>query len=247
MKAKGVWAGGLIAAMAFCALPSVALAQFNDGTRYNVRTIRVTGQGEVRVRPNIATVRFAVETVGSTAEEASQANATAMDRVLNALLEEGVPRSEIRTEGYNVYPEYAPDRVPGNELQPPRIRGYRAMNMVVVRTRDLDEVGSLIDVGLKAGANRLSGVGFQVENADAVESEALTAAVLDARRQAETMAAALGVRLGNVIDATTSSQPVRPFYRDMAEGVAMAASAPTPIEPGEQTVNAMASLVFAIE
>lgn len=227
------------------AVPGRSSAQLTT-PMYNARTIRVSGQGEVRATPDLATVNFGVQTVGSTAEEASQGNAATMQQVIQALTAAGVARNDIRTTGFSVYPEYAPDRVPGGELEPPRIRGYRANNQVTVRTRDLTGVGELIDIGLAAGANNLGGVGFEIENSDAVQAQALTEAVTDARRAAETIAAALGVRLGAVLDATTDAQPVRPMYREMM-AVARQSADSTPVEPGEQTVFANASLVFAIE
>lgn len=214
------------------------------------RTIRVSGVGEVRVQPDLATVQFGVETTGATAQEAGQANATAMDQVIRALTEAGVSRENIRTSGYSLYPEYAQQQQrPSSEQEAPRIVGYRAMNQVAVRTTDLEGVGRLIDVGLQAGANRMHGVYFEVQNGAAAQADALRRAVDAARGSAETMAAALGVTLGPVLDASTSSEPVRPLYRMASERMAMDAygAAPTPIEPGEQTVTATASLIFGIQ
>lgn len=230
--------------------PMAAEAQVaQPAVRYEARTIRVSGTGEYRVQPDLAILQFAVETTGATAQDAASANAERMEGVIGALVAAGVGRSDIQTSGYALFPEYAEDRRPGAEREPPRIRGYRAMNQVSVRTRDLDGVGSLIDAGLAAGANRLSGVGFEIEDRQAAEAEALARAVEDARAAAETMARALGVTLGPVLDATTAAQPMQPFYRGMAQDMRMeaAVAAPTPIEAGEQTVRATASLVYGIE
>src|SRR5699024_9080109 len=138
------------------------------------------------------------ETTGTTAEEAGGANATLMERVITTILGSGVVREDVRTSGYSVYPEYTspPRDDPG---QTPQIRGYRAMNMVSVRTTDLDRVGALIDAGLRAGANRLQGVSFELVNSAAAEAEALEMAVGKAHTAAETMARALGVQLGTVL------------------------------------------------
>jgi len=221
------------------------------GSQDPVRTIRVSGNGEVRVQPDVATVQFAVETVGQTAEEAGQANAAVMSRLIEALVREGVSRAEIQTSGYGIHPEYAPPPRPGAEPEPaqPRIRGYRAMNQVSVRSTELERVGGLIDVGLRSGANRLHGVSFEVADPSAARSEALGRAVQDARRSAETLASALGVRLGAVLDASTTADPAPPMFRSMSRDLAMSAESlvTTPIEPGEQTIRAIASVVFLIE
>lgn len=222
-------------------------AQLGSERVVDARTIRVSGVGEIRAVPDLATLQFAVETVGATAQDASRENAQAMDRVIQALLGAGIRREDISTSGYSLYPEYA--QVPRGETEPPRIRGYRASNQVGVRTTQMDRLGQLIDVGITAGANRLSGISFEVRDAQAAQAQALERAVNNARASAETIARALGVTLGPVLDASTMSDPIRPVFRAQAQAAMsmdMAAAAPTPIEPGEQTVHASASLVFQI-
>lgn len=230
--------------------PMMAFGQTGmDGE--NQRTIRVSGMGQATAVPDLATVEFAVETTGATAQEAGQTNADAMQRVIAALRAAGVGEADIRTSGYGIYPEYETPSRQMPEADPLRIRGYRATNQVSVKTTDLDGIGRLIDVGLQAGANRMHGVRFELRNSAAAEAAALEDAVGKARAAAETMARALGVRLGAVLDASTSSQPPQPMYRmaaqDMSREVMQMAAPPTPIEVGEQTIHAVASLVFAIE
>lgn len=234
----------LLSAALACAAPTVA--QEVPRTSLVARTIRVSGVGEVRAKPDEARIELAVETQAPTARAAGEENARIAERVIAALVRAGVPRGEIETRGYSLFPDY---REPRPDDTDPVIRGYRAANMVSVRTERLDRVGALIDVALGAGANRLNGIGFGLRNDAAPRAAALREAVAEARRAAEVMAAALGVRLGPVLDASTGVDPRPPFpmpaYRmDMA--VAQSASARTPIEPGEQTVAATASLVFAV-
>jgi uncharacterized protein YggE len=233
-----------VAAAAQAASAQVAPVEISP----NTRTIRVSGMGEFRVKPDLATVQFAVETTGTTAQAAGEANADLMERVIATILGSGVVRDDVQTSGYSVYPEYAyPGR--GDESQPPTIRGYRAMNMVSVRTQNLERVGALIDAGLRAGANRLHGVSFELTNTSAAKARALEMAINEARAAAETIARTLGVQLGNVLDASTNAEMPRPYFRaapapmDMA---AMGSAAMTPIEAGEQTITAMASVVFEI-
>lgn len=236
-----VGVGALLALALLGGVVSETSAQ-HAGGEVSQRAIRVMGTGEVRVMPDQARISFAVETFAESADAAGADNARRMDRVIAALVRAGVPREDMETQRYSVYPEYIHDR----EGAEPRIRGYRATNQMVLTTTELERVGELIDVALGAGANRMEGVGFSLQDADAASARALTQAVERARATAQTIAAALGVRLGPVIEASTSTAPSPPMYRMEAAPMADARTT-TPITPGEQTVQATVSLAFAIE
>jgi uncharacterized protein YggE len=240
---RGLW---MVSALALALTgPGVATAGAQEPTRgARERTIRVTGVGEVEVTPDEARISFAVDTSAETAQAAAEQNATTMERLIAALTAAGIPRRDIETQHYMVHPEYVHEE----GMREPRIRGYRATNQVLLRTRSLERVGELIDIALRAGANRVDGVSFAVTNPSEVMAAALTEAVERARRSADAIAAALGVRVGPVLDATTSAAPPQPMMRQemMAMGGADAA-APTQIQPGEQTVMATVSVVYAIE
>ncbi|HET7274696.1 MAG TPA: SIMPL domain-containing protein [Longimicrobiaceae bacterium] len=236
-------APALLAMTAF-ATPAAAQGPGMMMEHHPPRSIDVTGSGEVQAEPDLANLRFAVETLAPTAQEAAAENAERMDQVIRALVDAGVPRADIETENYTVYPEYVHDP----DAEEPRLRGYRVRNQISLETGDLDRVGSLIDVALTAGANRVEGVSFSLEDAAAAQAEALRRAVASARSTAETIAAALGVPLGEVINASTSTEIVQPvMYRRVAQmEMADASAAPTPIEPEEQTIRAVVSVSFAI-
>jgi uncharacterized protein len=206
--------------------------------RPDARGIRVTGTGEEPVPPDLPHLDLAVETFAPTAREAGEENARVMERVIQALVRAGIPRAEIETRGYSLFPEYPPQ--PREPVATPQPRGYRALNMVTFRTQELARVGPLIDIALGAGANRLDGVRFGLQDPEAAQSQALALAVERARRSAETMAGSLGVRLGRIVDASTVADMVRPVPFDMAR-VAMEDAPETPIQPGEQTVNCIAA------
>lgn len=234
------------AAVLFTALLPVPAAAQNLPVPPGARVIRVAGMGEVRAQPDEAELLLAVESSAATARAAGQDNARRMDRVIEALVAAGVPRGDIETRNYSVFPEYVHDE----GRSEPRIRGYRASNQVSVRTRQLARVGELIDVALNAGANRMNGVSFRVRDAEAVRAQALRQAVERARVSATAIADALGVRLGPVMDASTTGEVVRPvpmMMRAQADMMEAGASTPTPIQPSEQVIHAQVWVTFGIE
>jgi uncharacterized protein YggE len=88
---------------------------------------------------------------------------------------------------------------------------YVATNMVTVVTRNLDQVGRLIDLGLGAGANNINSLYYDLTDRTSAESGALADAVADAKRQAEVMAQAAGGRLGDLVELGTQQPQYRPY------------------------------------
>lgn len=228
-------------AIVLSSFASPASAQSNANP-YAVRTIEVDGTGETRTSPDTADLDLAIDTQARTAEEAAGKNAALATKVIDALKSRLGDKGKITTGGYSLEPQY--DQRPN---QKPTIIGYNAANTVTVNTRALDLVGALIDSAIAAGANRVNSLNFSVKDDTRPRTEAIAIATRDARAQAAALAAALDVKLGKVLKATTLSEQ-RPIPIRMGRAMAMsAASVATPVEPGEVTVPATVSLTFEIE
>lgn len=211
------------------------------------RTIAVSGEGEVKVPPDLALVSFAVETTAPAAGAAVAENAHKSTVLADEIKQQIGSNGKVSTTRYSLDPVYE-QRERGSTPAPPRITGYVARNEVRAETRAIDSIGKLIDTATKAGANRVAGLEFTLEQRSQAQNDALQRAGQDARRQADAAAAALGVKLGKVLSAATSAAPVvipRPYAR---MGAAMAeASAPTPVEAGDVTVSATLQVTYEIE
>jgi uncharacterized protein len=206
------------------------------------RVIHVSSRATVQRAPDRAVVQLAVETLAPTAGEAMTGNAATMDRVLAALRRLGVPEARIRTTRIELHPRYETRR----DGTPPAIVGYQAANQVMVELDDLDLVGRVIDAAVGAGANRVTGVAFQLRDLDAAYHEALRLAVARARTEAEVIADALGEPLGPPIQVSTGAvQLPPPQFRVEAMRMDVAAAAP-PVQPGELEVPATVSITYLI-
>ncbi len=203
--------------------------------------IEVNGSASVSLPSDLAIVSFSVETEAPSAGRAAQENADLMTEVLDALRATGLEALEVDTHGYQLQPVYRGRGEPG---EVPRIGGYRAMNQVRARTAAVGEVGQLVDAAIGAGANRVTGLSFAASEPEPARLEALRMAVENARAQAETMADALGMPLGRVLEmrgGADRSPPVQPYLMR-----AEAAMASTPIEAGDQEVSAAVTIRFAL-
>jgi len=122
-----------------------------------------------------------------------------MSAVLEAIRGLGVDEGEIRTQRVDLHPRYAhPESEPRAQAQPqqPRITGYVATNQVLVTLDDVGMVGRMIDAGIAAGANHVSGIQFRLSDPESVHREALRLAIEKARREAQAIAEALDETAG---------------------------------------------------
>lgn len=237
--------------LALIAITGIAGAE-PEAEMPEVPTLQVRGSAEARADPDEATVRLGVLAQEPTAREAqSRANEIAAG-ILSGLEELGISPSDIQTSELRLHPVVAsvPQSRPSRPEEPrePEIVAYQATNVVAVRLTDLARVGPAIDAGLAAGANRLEGVAFGLQNDLPMRQEALRLAVREARAKATAIAEALEISLGEVLEVSEGgvSVHVPRFSQGMVMMRAEAASAATPVAAGQITVSAEVSIRYRI-
>jgi hypothetical protein len=217
-------------------------AQTSDSSE-PVRTISVTGTGKVELTPDTAYIYIGVHSEGPDAVEAVSSNNEKSEAVKDALVALGVDEKDIQTTNFSIYPQPRYD----DQGQPTGEITYMVDNTVYVKVSDLDMVGEILDAAVKAGANSINGISFDLEDKSAAMAEAREKAVDDANVQAQQLADAAGVSLGPVITITTSSvAPVVPIYgKGGGASVEMAAS--VPVSPGQMTISVDVFMVYGIQ
>ena len=214
-----------------------AMAQ--DG-RDRMRTISVTGTGSATAKPEIAEVQIGVQTDARTAAAALNANTTAMNTLFTTLKNAGIAETDMQTSGFNVGPRYDA----AQQGRPPTIAGYQVTNQVAVKERELAKLGELLDQVVQGGANSIHGIRFTLGKPDSIADLARKAAMADAKRKAELLAAEGGVKLGRIVSINEGGTAEPRFQEGMA---AMRAAAPVPVAPGELTVRASLRVTWALE
>src|SRR6266566_8596101 len=194
------------------------------------------GQGTVSVQPDEAKVQFSVVTQAVTAQDAASQNATQVTAALAALRSVLGPNANLKTLSYSLNPNYS------NGSQPILI-GYTATNTVQVTLSDLSLIGKVIDTGIQAGANRVQGLQFGLQDDQPSRAQALKLATAQAKANADAMASGLGQHTGAAIaiqqGGTSIPTPV-------LLGVAATPSATTPVETGVVNVQASVTLDVAL-
>jgi uncharacterized protein YggE len=227
-------------------LPAVAFAQQHphhpEHHKMAAPSVTVSGEGRVTMEPDLAEIEIGVVTDARTAPQAGKENAAKLAKVVAEIKKSIGPGDEVKTIGYSLSPNYRYPKEGGR----PEITGYKATNIVRVRTGALQGVGSLIDAATQSGANTIQRLAFTLKDEDAAKREALRSAAAKAKSKAEDMARALGLKIARVLSVVEGEQGFQPVIREMRAGGIMAQdTAPTPVESG--TIQVRASVTLTAE
>jgi uncharacterized protein YggE len=219
------------------ALPTLFLLSLIAQAQAPPPFVRASGNATVPVKPDKAQIQFAVVTTAATATDAASQNANQVTAVLAALGNVLGPNPNIQTLSYSLNPNY---NYPQNGQ--PILTGYTASNTVQVILTDLSLIGKVIDTGIQAGANRVQGLQFGLQDDQPSRAQALKLATAQAKANADAMASGLGHHTGRAIaiqeGATSTPTPV-------LLGAATP-SATTPVETGVVNVQASVTLDVAL-
>ena len=190
-----------------------AAAQTTDTA--NVNVIHVSGSGSVTGTPDRAQLTFSVQTENANVKTAQSDNAVRMNAVIDALVAAGIPKEQMKTTGYSIYPVYQDS----TGLLNPKITTYQVTNTLQVTLKDVNQTGNVIDTAVTNGINTVSSIQFMLsdEQAQALRTEALKKAVTLARADADVVAAALGVNITGTQSADIS-QGYTPVVYDNYHG-----------------------------
>jgi uncharacterized protein YggE len=208
--------------------------------------IWTNGEGEVKAIPDTAVLVLGVESQAATVSNAQQQAQQSMDTVMKALKSNGVADKDIQTQRFSITPvlQYS-DK--GNN---PQIVAYTVSNSLTVKIRQVNNTGPVIDAVAQAGGNltRISNVNFTIDDPTALETQAQTKALNDAKSKAKMIAGTLGITLGKLTYAQVNSTGLPQSTIAFSKNAMDAAPAPTtPISPGEITIQASATTNWNID
>ncbi|GGB61617.1 DUF541 domain-containing protein [Virgibacillus dakarensis] len=200
------------------------------------RTMKVTGTATVSAEPNLVTIQLAIVTENNELTQAQQENAQKVEKVIQSLLQLGIPRENIQTAAYTIHPHY--DYVDGKQV----FSGYEVTHALTVRIENIDQAGVIIDTAVQNGVNRVSNVDFTVRNSQKYYQQALRAALENATAKAETIA--------ETIDVTLDPHPIRIVEEANEQPIVYQTFAvakentSTQLEPGQITFSASVRVKF---
>ena len=204
--------------------------------------VQVSGYSQKEVTPDVARITLSINSVNASLEKAKNENTQIANRVFASLNEQGVTNEQIKTSTYQVDPiyNYEKDKLP-------KLEGYRVTNSLEIRT-SIDKVGILVNEVTNVGANEINSIRFETANETNSKNEALQAAVEDALKKAEVIAATLNKRAARVTLVNESGVSYHPLMVEsrLLKSVAMDGTAPN-IAAGKVTITANVQVTVELE
>ena len=161
---------------------------------------------------------------------------------------DGFKDESIETSGFSLNPRYDWS---GN-IQ--RLIGYDMRTTVTVTDVPMDEIGVMLTQVVENGANEIDQVSYFSSQYDQAYNQALAKAIELSKTKGEALAAASGMKLGQVLMIQEQSDNQHGRYvnadlaaaKNMAMADAVAESASMEVMPGEMQVTARITVDFEL-
>lgn len=222
-------------------LAAVVLLSSCMATKTLVRTIEVSGSGEVELTADVASFSIQVSELAKTTKEAQSMANDKMSSILKVLRAEQIAEKDIKTTALALRPSY---RWVDNQQT---LEGQVASQSLTVTLRNLPSLGPVIDKLGEISGISLNAVRLDKEDKSEALTEARQKAVAQALAKAEVYANSANMRVGSPItisESSVSSSPYEPRAMKMManESYDMA----TEIPVGTMTVRSTIYLLLEL-
>jgi uncharacterized protein len=236
---------GFATIFANAVFPLAMLAQTGSANSVQ-KTIEISATEKVQVPAETATLKIGYQNQASSKDAAYAENTRTANKVVQALLDAGVPKDAIETESLNLARDE--DRYGTTSQQPAT---YSASQEWLIQSK-ASEAQRIVDIAVAAGANQIESVDWTVADPQRLDDRAYAAALARAKAVAGQTAAQTGVKLGAIISVANSASPANRFGPKDKELMAVEVSAAKlampmlKLQPGTVERDASVTITYAI-
>ena len=158
------------------------------------RTIRVTGKGMIRLKPDTTQVTMTLNGISAVYAETLARSASDTEQIRSALAQIGFSRDDLKTLSFRVEPEYEGYQEEGVYKQ--RLVGYRFLHeMKIGFPSDNERLGQVLSALAATELAPEFQIGYTVKDREAAKNALIGMAVADAKAKAAALTDAAGVKL----------------------------------------------------
>lgn len=184
-----------------------------------MRTIRVTGKGQIKVRPDMTQITMSLEGLYKDYNETLKLSSQDTETLKDILSGFGFERLDLKTLNFSVDTEYESykDR-DGSYKQ--RFTGYRYRHMLKVEfDSDNERLGKILYALANGKVRPEFRISYTVKDPEATKNTLLGKAVKDAREKASVLTEAAGIGLKDIQSIDYSWGEIDFEYRPMDGGI----------------------------
>jgi hypothetical protein len=182
-------------------------AQEIQVTRQN-KTIAVTAEDSVTADAEVAVLDIGYHNFAPTHEDAYRENIRVSDQIVKTLLGAKIPKTKIQTEKLQLTrAEVVNEKWTVEMIKAHQFTAEQSWHVTVA----VSDAQAIVDLSVKAGANEVDDVDWNVSDPLALQARASGAALAKARTIADQMAKGLGTKLGELVYASNRAPAARMF------------------------------------
>ena len=164
-----------------------------------MRTIRVTGKGQLKVHPDMTRITIELEGTHMDYKDALTESSRATEEMKNLLVPFGFDRSDLKTLSFDVDTQYESYKVKDEYKR--RFVGYKYSHVMKVEFEsDNLLLGKILYALAHSSLHPEFRISYTVKDPEAVKNELLGKAVQNAIAKAEVLSSAAGLKLGEIQD-----------------------------------------------
>jgi uncharacterized protein YggE len=185
-----------------------------------MRTIRVTGKGQIKVKPNMTRITITLEGVYQEYAETLRRSSLDTDEIKELLSRFGFERSDLKTLNFSVDTEFENYREHGEYKR--RFVGYKYRHVMKLEFEsDNERLGRILYALANCKVKPEFRISYTVSDPESAKNELLGKAVTDAAQKAAVLTTAAGVSLREIQSIDYSwgeiNFEVQPMKRMMTE------------------------------
>lgn len=208
------------------------------------KTIEISATEKVVVPADTATVKIGYQNQAPTKDAAYAENIRTANKILQAILDTGVPKEAIETESLRL--EQEQERFTQKSDQPLKYSGLQKWQ-VHLKASDAQKI---VDIAVAAGANQIEDVEWSVADPKQLETQAYGAAIKRARSVAEQTASQTGLKLGDIVSVVNSSNSSHREFFGYSSYASLAVIAPKTamlkLQPGTVEREASVTITYSV-
>jgi len=160
------------------------------------RVLRVTGQGTVTAEPDLVVLSFDIEERNMEYEECILSMNSRVDTLRKELESFGIEKKALKTTDFSVKPDYVYDDKRRKQV----FNGYLSHHKLFLKL-DLnrERLNAILDTLAQSASTAKMSIAFEVKDKDRFRKAILEDAVRTAKMNAETIAAASGISIGQIL------------------------------------------------